>query len=321
MRVADVPTPAPGADEVLIKVVSSAVNRADTSQRRGTYPPPPGASEYLGLECSGSIVEIGGQVSSWSVGDQVCALLGGGGYAEYVVVHESHVLPRPGRLPLADSAGLPETACTVVANLAGPNGLHPGESVLVHGGSSGIGTTAIQWATSMGCTVMTTVGGTQKAQACHELGADVTINYRETDFVTAVHDHTGGRGVDVVLDIVGADYLQRNLEVLATGGRLHQVGMQTGSVSELDLRTVMSKRLLLTGSTLRSRSVQEKGDVVSAVSRTLWPHYESGAMVPVIDSRFPLDEVEQAHRHLESSVHIGKILLDVARTESPPATT
>lgn len=312
LQVAEVPMPEPSAEEVLIKVVASAVNRADTSQRRGTYPPPPGAPPYPGLECSGVVVAVGDGVSSWAVGDQVCALLAGGGYAEYVAVHAGHVLPRPSAVPLADSGSLPETACTVITNLTGPNGLRPGETVLVHGGSSGIGTTAIQWAKTLGCTVLTTVGSDEKAQACRELGADVTINYRDQDFVEVCRDQTEGRGVDVVLDIVGADYLERNLASLATGGRLHSVGVQTGSQTQIDLRAVMAKRLILTGSTLRSRSTAQKAEVVSSVRDSLWPHYDSGAVRPVIDRRYPLEEAAAAHRYLESSAHVGKVLLDVA---------
>ncbi|WP_366942562.1 NAD(P)H-quinone oxidoreductase [uncultured Serinicoccus sp.] len=313
MRVAEVDDPSPAPEEVLIEVEASAVNRADTSQRRGTYPPPPGAPEYPGLECAGTIVQVGAQVTSWSVGDEVCALLGGGGYAELVAVHHSHLLPRPSGFPLPDSACLPETACTVVANLAGLNGLRPGESLLIHGGSSGIGTTAIQWAKTLGCTVLVTVGSERKAQACLTLGADVAINYHASDFVSAVRDFTAGRGVDVVLDIVGANYVRRNLESLAPAGRLHQVGLQSGSVFEADLRSIMSKRLLMTGSTLRGRSVEQKAEVVQTVLRTLWPHYNSGVMHAVIDSRFPLTQVAAAHRHLESSAHVGKVLLNVRK--------
>ena len=257
------------------------------------------------------MVEVGDQVDRWSVGDEVCALLGGGGYAELVAVHQDHVLPRPAQVSLTDAGGLAETACTVIANLSGVNGLRPGETLLVHGGGSGIGTTAIQWARARGCAVLTTVGSTAKAEGCRALGADLAIDYRREGFVDVVRGRTAGRGVDVVLDIVGADYLASNLEVLAQGGRLHQVGIQTGTTASLDVRLMMAKRLVLTGSTLRSRSIREKAAVVATVRQELWPYYDSGQMVPVIDSRFPLEEAAEAHRHLESSAHFGKVLLDV----------
>ncbi|HLU44879.1 MAG TPA: NAD(P)H-quinone oxidoreductase [Natronosporangium sp.] len=308
LRWQEVPDPEPAAGEVLIEVHAAGVNRADLLQRQGHYPPPPGASEYPGLECAGVIRALGSGVTGWRVGDPVCALLAGGGYAELVSVPEGQVLPVPAGVDLIDAAGLPEVACTVWANLVDAAQLRAGETELVHGGGSGIGTFAIQLARALGARVLTTARGAKHA-ALAELGAEVTIDYTETDFLTAVREATDGRGVDVILDIIGAAYLSRNVAALATGGRLVVIGLQGGRRGELDLAALLAKRGTVTASSLRSRPVAEKARIVAGVRQQVWPLIESGAIRPVIDRRLPMSEAAEAHRWLEDSAHLGKVLL------------
>ncbi|WP_248963156.1 NAD(P)H-quinone oxidoreductase [Sphaerisporangium perillae] len=307
----EVPDPMIGSDEVLIEVKATAVNRADTSQRKGLYDPPPGASPYLGLECSGTIAAIGDKVSGWSVGDQVCALLGGGGYAEKVAVPAGQLLTIPDNVDLVEAAALPEVACTVWSNLFGPYGLRPGESVLIHGGGSGIGTMAIQMARAWGARVACTASTTDKLERCRELGAQILINHREEDFVAAIRQATDERGVDVVLDIVGAAYLHRNLEVLAEHGRLHVIGLQSGTDARLDLGMLLRKRAIVTGTTLRSRAPEDKARIVAEVQARVWPLIASGAVHPVVDRILPLEKAAEAHRLLEQSTNVGKVVLTV----------
>lgn len=305
----EVPEPQAGVGQVVIAVAATAVNRADTSQRRGNYPPPDGAPPYPGLECSGTITAVGHGVKTWKPGDEVCALLGGGGYAEQVAVEATHLLPRPAGLSLIEAAALPEAACTIAANLGGSRAPESGQSILIHGGSSGIGTLAISWMRARGVRVLTTVGSAVKAAACRELGAELAVDYTTEDFVDAVSQYTDGAGVDVILDIVGAAYLRRNLSALAPQGRLVVIGIQSGAEGELDLRLLLQRRATITGSTLRSRSSQEKASIVELVTRELWPLIEDGTVRPSIDRLLPLSEAAQAHRILESSEHIGKIVL------------
>ncbi|MCW2879509.1 MAG: NADPH:quinone oxidoreductase [Sphaerisporangium sp.] len=307
----EVPDPVFGPDEVVIEVKATAVNRADTSQRKGFYDPPPGASPYLGLECSGTIAAVGDKVSGWSVGDRVCALLGGGGYAEKVAVPAGQLLTVPENVDLVEAAALPEVACTVWSNLFGPCGLRPGESVLIHGGGSGIGTMAIQIARARGGRVACTASTADKLERCRELGAEILVNHREEDFVAAVREATGGRGVDVVLDIVGAAYLNRNVEVLAEYGRLHVIGLQSGTDARLDLGMLLRKRAIVTGTTLRSRSLEEKARIVAEVQERVWPLIASGAVHPVVDRILPLENAAEAHRLVEQSANVGKIVLAV----------
>jgi putative PIG3 family NAD(P)H quinone oxidoreductase len=307
----EVPDPVFGPDEVVIEVKATAVNRADTSQRKGFYDPPPGASPYLGLECSGTIAAVGDKVSGWSVGDRVCALLGGGGYAEKVAVPAGQLLTVPENVDLVEAAALPEVACTVWSNLFGPCGLRPGESVLIHGGGSGIGTMAIQIARARGARVACTASTADKLERCRELGAEILVNHREEDFVAAVREATGGRGVDVVLDIVGAAYLNRNVEVLAEYGRLHVIGLQSGTDARLNLGMLLRKRAIVTGSTLRSRSLEEKARIVAEVQERVWPLIASGAVHPVVDRILPLENAAEAHRLVEQSANVGKIVLAV----------
>lgn len=310
----DLPTPEPGPGEVLVEVVAAGVNRADVMQRRGFYPPPPGASELPGLEVSGRVVALGDGVedgSPWSVGDEVCALLSGGGYAESVAVPVGQLLPVPGPVPLEDAAALPEVACTVWSNLVMETGLSEGETVLLHGGSSGIGTMAIQVATSLGARVVVTAGSAAKLAACAELGADVLVNYREEDFVEQVRSVTDGRGADVILDVVGAKYLARNVRALAPDGRLVVIGLLGGREGELDLGALLAKRGRVIATSLRSRSTEGKAEIVAQVREHVWPLVESGRIRPLIQSRHRLAEAAAAHREMEASQHIGKILLDV----------
>ena len=303
------PTPAPGPGEVLIRVAAAGVNRADVMQRRGRYPPPPGASDVLGLEVSGAVAAVGREVSGWSVGDPVCALLAGGGYAEYCAAPAPQCLPVPAGIATEDAAALPEAAMTVWTNVFDRAALQPGDTLLVHGGSSGIGTMAIQLASAFGSRALATAGSDEKCAACTALGAETAVNYRETDFVEAVRAATGGRGADVVLDMVGRQYLQRNLDALATEGRLVVIGLMSGTSAELDLATLMSRRLTVTGSTLRARSIPQKGAVATAVRERVWPLVETGRVRPVVHRRFPLSQAAEAHRLMESSAHIGKLLL------------
>jgi putative PIG3 family NAD(P)H quinone oxidoreductase len=308
LRLVDAPVPEPGPGQVLIKVHYAGVNRPDVLQRSGSYPPPPDASPYLGLEVSGEIVRLGTGVTRWKAGDRVCALTPGGGYAEYCVVDAGHCLPVPRGLSMIQASALPETYFTVWTNLFQRGRLQAGESVLVHGGSGGIGLTAIQLAKARGARVMTTVGNLEKMRTCRELGADVAINYRD---VEAVARETGGKGVDVVLDMVGGDYIPRNIRCLALEGRLVQIAFLHGSRVELNAMPIMLRRLTFTGSTLRARSVPQKAELAASVEANVWPILESGRCLPVIHRVFPLAEARAAHELMESSRHIGKIILDV----------
>ncbi|MBO2464686.1 NAD(P)H-quinone oxidoreductase [Actinomadura violacea] len=299
-----VPDPEPGPGEVLVDVVASAVNRADVMQRMGFYNPPEGASPYPGLEVSGRVAALGDGVTGLAPGDEVCGLLSGGGYAERVAVPASQLLPVPRGVDLVDAAGLPEVACTVYSNVFMLAGLRAGESFLVHGGGSGIGTLAIQLAKAAGATVACTVGSAEKAARCRELGADVVINYREDDFAE--------RGpYDVILDVIGAKYLERNVGALATGGRLMIIGLQGGTKAELDINALLRKRALVHATALRSRPLEEKAEIVAAVREHVWPLLESGEVRPVVDRRVPMADAAAAHRLMEQSGHVGKILLTV----------
>jgi putative PIG3 family NAD(P)H quinone oxidoreductase len=309
---AERPTPVPQAGEVLIKVAAAGINRPDALQRRGGYAPPPGASDIPGLEVAGTIVEVGaGRTSAGErrLGDEVCALVAGGGYAEFCAAPAVQCLPVPRGLDMVAAGALPETAFTVWNNVFERGRLKPGESILIHGGSSGIGTIAIQLAHVLGSRVLATAGSAEKCAACERLGAERAINYRETDFVAAVREATSGRGVDIVLDMVGGDYLPRNIDILAVEGRLVQIGLQAGSTAPLNMVPLLSKRLTITGSTLRARSVEEKGVLAAAVRANVWPLLESGAVKPIIHTTFPLRAAADGHRLLESSQHIGKIVL------------
>jgi putative PIG3 family NAD(P)H quinone oxidoreductase len=308
----EVPDPVCGPGEVVIDVAATAVNRADLLQRQGHYPPPKGASHVLGLECSGVVSEVGDGVTEWSVGDEVCALLAGGGYAERVAVPAGQVLPRPSGVELATAAGLPEVTCTVWSNVFLLARLQRGDDFLVHGGSSGIGTMAIQLAARAGARVFTTAGTAAKLEFCRELGAEVLVNYREEDFVERVREETDGAGVDVILDNMGAKYLARNVDALATGGRLVSIGMQGGTRAELDLGKLMAKRAAVHATTLRSRPPTGPGgkaEIVAAVRHDVWPDVERGVVRPIVDRRLPMSRAADAHRVVESSEHIGKVLL------------
>lgn len=298
--------PKPGAHEILIRVEAAGVNRPDLMQRAGLYPPPPGAPPTLGLEAAGEIVEIGHGVSRWHVGDKVTALLAGGGYAEYAIAHEGSALPIPSGLSLVEAAALPETVMTVWANVFESGALKQGETLLVHGGASGIGTTAIQMAKAYGARVVATAGDAAKVKLCEKLGAERCINYRSEDWETIVRDMGGA---DVVLDMVGGPYIQKNLDILNDQGRLVIIAFLQGPTAQLNMMRLMLKRLTLTGSTLRSRSVEEKARIARQVERHVWPWIEAGRVKPVIDSSFPLAEAEQAHARLQSGAHAGKIVL------------
>jgi putative PIG3 family NAD(P)H quinone oxidoreductase len=311
LRVATLPVPDPGPGEVLVAVAAAGVNRPDLLQRQGHYPPPAGASPLPGLEVAGHVVRIGPRATRWKPGDAVCALVAGGGYAERCVVPEPQCLPVPRGLSLVEAAALPEACFTVWTNVFERGALRPGEWLLVHGGASGIGTTAIQMARALGAVVLATAGTDEKCAACERLGARAAINYRTSDFRSRVEELTGGRGVDVVLDMVGGDYTPRNLEALAVDGRLVQIAFLKGPRVELDWRTVMRKRLILTGSTLRPRSPEEKGAIARALETHIWPLLESGAIRPVVHATFPLEAAADAHRLLEAGTHIGKIVLQV----------
>jgi NADPH2:quinone reductase len=304
------PRPAPQAGEVLIRAAAAGVNRPDVAQRRGLYPPPPGASDIPGLEVAGTVEALGpGHSGEWRVGDEVCALLAGGGYAEYCVAPAVQCLPVPRGMALVAAAAVPEAFFTVWSNVFQRGRLLPGESILIHGGSSGIGTTAIQLARARRATVMATAGSAEKCAACERLGASRAFNYRETDFVAEVLAATGGRGVDVILDIVGGDYLPRNIAALATEGRLVQIALQGGASVQLNMGPMLLKRLTIVASTLRARSVAEKGAIAAAIRQEVWPLLESGAVSPIVHATFPLRAAAEAHRLLESSQHIGKIVL------------
>lgn len=304
----------PGIDEVLIEIFAAGVNRADLLQAAGNYPPPPGASDILGLEVSGRIAAVGDGVSEWIVGQEVCALLAGGGYAESVIVPAAQVLPVPPGVTLHDAAALPEVACTVWSNLVMAAHLAPGEVLLVHGGASGVGSHAIQVAKQLGAVVAVTAGSDAKLDLCRQLGADIAINYRDDDFVEHIRRATEGRGADVILDIMGAAYLDRNLDVLAADGRLVIIGMQGGVKGELNIGKLVGKRLQVIGTALRARPVggpHGKGDIVAAVVESVWPMIADGRVRPVIGARFPLAEAQEAHRALASGDVSGKILLTV----------
>jgi putative PIG3 family NAD(P)H quinone oxidoreductase len=311
LAIADVPDPVAAPGEVVLQVAASAVNRADLIQRMGFYPPPPGAPQWPGLEASGTVVEVGEGVEGWSVGDRAAALLSGGGYAERVAVPVGQLLPVPDGIDLVDAAALPETICTVWSNVFMLAGLRPGETFLVHGGSGGIGTTAIQLATHVGARVAVTAGTADKLARCAELGAQILVNYREQDFVAVIREATAGHGADVVLDNMGARYLARNVDVLAVNGRLVVIGLQGGRKAELDLGTLLAKRAAVLGTTLRARPVDEKSAIVASVRENVWPLVASGAVRPIIHTRLPLDQVAEAHRLVESSQHVGKVLLTV----------
>jgi putative PIG3 family NAD(P)H quinone oxidoreductase len=309
LRLADVPDPVAGPGEVVLAVAATAVNRADLMQRMGHYPPPPGAPEWLGLEASGTVAQVGAGVTGWAVGDRACALLAGGGYAERVVLPAGQLLPIPDGVSLIEAAALPEVTCTVWSNVVMLAGLRPGETLLVHGGSSGIGTMAIQLARQVGARVAVTAGSADKLARCAALGAQVLVNYREQDFVAEVKAATDGRGADVILDNMGAKYLGRNVDALATGGRLVVIGLQGGRRAELDLGQLLFKRASVHATSLRGRPAAEKAAIVADVLEHVWPLVADGSVRPVIDSTFPLAEVAAAHRLVEASTHIGKVLL------------
>ena len=303
------PDPTPGPGDVLIRVAAAGVNRPDVLQRRGAYPVPPGASDIPGLEVAGTIAAVGAGVEGWRVGDAVCALVSGGGYATLCVAPAPQCLRVPATLDLVAAAAIPETFFTVWANVFDRGGLRAGETALFHGGTSGIGTTAIQLAAARGAIVFATAGSDEKVRACEALGARRAINYRTQDFVEGVRDATAGKGVDLILDIMGGSYVNRNLAALAVDGRLVQIGLMGGESASIDLRRVLGRRLTLTGSLLRPRSVDEKGQIAAALAREVWPLLEAGTVKPIIHKSFPLAEAAAAHRLMESSEHIGKIVL------------
>lgn len=307
----EVPDPVAGDGEVLVEVVAGAVNRADILQRQGFYDPPPGSSPYPGLECSGRIAAVGAGVSGWAVGDEVCALLAGGGYAEKVAVPAGQLLPLPKGLDLKQAAALPEVVCTVWSNVFMIAQLRPGETLLVHGGSSGIGTMAIQLAKAVGAKVAVTAGTREKLERCAALGADILINYREQDFVEEVKKASDGAGADVILDNMGAKYLDRNLRALAVSGRLAVIGMQGGIKGELNLATLLNKRAAISATSLRARPLGEKAAIVAAVREHVWPLIDGGHVRPVVDREIPMSDAAAAHRVVEESGHVGKVLLVV----------
>lgn len=303
----EVPRPGPG--EVLVRVAAAGVNRADIMQRQGSYPPPPGASDIPGLELSGTVAAVGSDVATLSAGEEVCALVSGGGYAEYCIVPAPQCLPLPPGVTLRDAAALPEAYCTVWTNVFDRGRLAAGETLLVHGGSSGVGTAAIQLARTFGARVIATAGSAAKCAACEALGAERSVNYREQDFVAAVREVTGGRGADVILDLVGGPYLQRNLDCLAVEGRLVLIAVMAGFKGELNLAALMSRRQTLTGSTLRSRPVAVKAAICDALRVRVWHRFAAGTLRPVVHAVYPLAEAAEAHRVMESSTHVGKLLL------------
>ena len=315
LQLQEVPDPSPGVGEVVLDVTAAAINRADLLQRQGFYPPPPGASEYLGMECSGTVSALGESVAGWAVGDEVCALLAGGGYAEKVAVPVGQLMSVPSGVSLLHAAALPEVTCTVWSMVFGPQAgrLMPGERFLVHGGSSGIGTMAIQLAKQRGAEIFTTAGSQRKLDFCRELGADHVINYRDESFEDRIAELTDGAGVDVVLDNMGASYLARNIAALATGGRLIVLGMQGGAKGELNLGTLLAKRATVHAAGLRGRPTAMKADIVAETQATVWPMIDAGAVRPVVDRVLPLADAAEAHRLVESSDHIGKVLLSTAR--------
>jgi NADPH:quinone reductase len=301
--------PTPGAGEILVKVAASGVNRPDVMQRQGLYPPPKGAPDIPGLEIAGHVVAVGPETRRWKIGDQVSALVVGGGYAEFCVAHETHALPVPRGFSHVEAGAIPETYFTVWHNVFERGGLRSGETLLVHGGSSGIGTTAIQLAKAFGAQVITTAGSAEKCDACRKLGADVAVNYKAEDFVATTKAATGGRGADVILDMVGGDYIERNYEAAAVEGRIVQIAFQGSPRATVDFRRIMLKRLHHTGSTLRARSVPDKGAIARAVEDKVLPLFAAGRARPVIDSTYPLAKAADAHARMEASSHIGKIVL------------
>ena len=313
LKLTERPDPSPAAGEVLIDVEAAGVNRPDIIQRYGKYPPPPGASDIPGLEVAGRITALGEGVGGFAVGDRVCALLAGGGYAEKASVPQEQVLPMPKGLTAIQAAGIPETFFTVWTNVFQRGKLQPGESILIHGGTSGIGTTAIQLAKAFGARVMTTAGSDDKCEAARKLGADEAFNYRTTDWVAEARRATAGRGLDVILDIVGADYIPKNLELLAVEGRLVQIAFLKTAKVELDFSIMMRKRAWITGSTLRPRTPAEKGAIARDLHQHVWPLLERGAVAPIIHETFPLERASEAHDLMESSTHIGKIILTTHR--------
>ena len=312
LKLHSMPVPEPGAGEVLIKVAAAGVNRPDVMQRKGLYPPPPSATDVPGLEVSGTVVSVGQNVSKPPINSEVCALVTCGGYAEYCLAAASICLPVPEKISLVNAAGIPETFFTVWTNVFKRGQLKAGESLLVHGGSSGIGTTAIQLGKAFGATVYTTAGTSDKCEFCNNLGADAAINYREQDFSEEIKRLTEGKGVNVILDMVGGPYFPKNIRLLADEGRLVQIALMQGSKAEVDFRSLLLKRVTLTGSTLRPRSVEEKTKIAQALQKNVWPLLESGAIRPIIHEIFPLKQASEAHRLMESSAHIGKILLKPA---------
>jgi NADPH:quinone reductase len=310
--VCDRPLPVPGDKDVLIRVAAAGLNRADVLQRRGHYPSPPGAPTNPGLEVAGTVAAIGGAVTEWQVGDAVCALLAGGGYAQYCVADEGQVLPIPGSLSMIEAASLPEAYFTVWSNVFEFGRLQPGETLLVHGGSSGIGVTAIQLARELGHDVFATAGSDEKCRYCERLGAKRAINYKSEDFAAVARSETGGKGVNVILDMVGGDYVARNLLALATEGRLVMIATQGGTKGEVDVLRIMQQRLVITGSTLRPRSSAFKREIRDRLAQRVWPLLESGALKPIVDKVFPLEQASKAHEHMERGAHIGKIILGVA---------
>jgi putative PIG3 family NAD(P)H quinone oxidoreductase len=302
--------PVPGEGEILVRVRAAGVNRPDVAQRKGLYPPPPGASDILGLEIAGEIVALGPAIKRWKTGDRVMALVSGGGYAEYCVAHASHTLP-VSTLPFIDAAAVPETFFTVWHNVFERGALKPGETLLVHGGSSGIGTTAIQLAKHFGARMIVTAGSEEKCEACRSLGADIAINYKTEDFVAATKTATGDKGADVILDMVGGDYIARNYQAASVEGRIVQIAFQSSSKATVDFRRLMLKRLHHTGSTLRSRSVADKGVIARTVEEKVLPLLAAGKVKPIIYKTFPFTEAAAAHTLMESSAHIGKIVLTV----------
>jgi len=311
LRWTEVPDPVAAPGDVVVRVAASAVNRADLLQRQGFYPPPPGAPEYPGLECSGVVESLGEGVDGWSVGDPCTALLAGGGYAELVAVPAGQLMPVPVGVPLVEAAALPEVACTVWSNVVMDAGLRAGEVLLVHGGAGGIGTFAIQAAVALGARVAVTAGSAEKLERCRELGADILVNYRDEDFVDAVRAATDGRGADVVLDNMGGAYLQRNVDVLATGGRIQVIGMQGGTKGELNLGALMARRGQVRATTLRARPTSEKAEICARVAAEVWPLVEGGAIRTVVDRVLPMADAAEAHRVVGASEHIGKVLLAI----------
>lgn len=305
------PVPKPGHGEILVAVAAAGVNRPDVLQRQGGYAPPPGASDIPGLEIAGKVVALGEGVTQWALGDAVCALVAGGGYAQYSAVHESNALPVPAGFGMVDAAAVPETFFTVWTNVFERGALAAGESVLVHGGTSGIGTTAIMLAKAFGATVFTTAGSAEKCEAARKLGADRAVNYREEDFVAVLKAETGGKGVDLILDMVGGDYIARNYEVAAMNGRIVQIAFLQGAKAQVDFSRLVLKRLTHTGSTLRARSVAEKAAIAKALRERVWPLFAQGRVRPVVHATMPLAQAAEAHALMETSSHIGKIVLTV----------